>query len=111
MWPSVVFGAAAIGRPRPAWLRTSPGGGGHRGSGSGGSGEHSGGSTLSGVESVLAVAWYVPMLAIEAWAFSVVFAPAIDGAPVPSRFQKVLIGVPVAAMAVFAAVALGLPGM
>ncbi len=111
MWPSVVFGGAAIGRPRPAWLRLLLG--------AAAVGVQAPivqttileDSIMSGTESVVAVAWYALMLTIEAWAFSVVFAPAIDGAPVPSRLQKVLIGLPVAGMAVFAAIALGLPGM
>lgn len=111
MWPSVVFGAAAIGRPRNVWLRTILALAAVGAQVPVVQESILGGSTLSAVGSVLAVAWYIPMLAIEAWAFSVVFRPAIDGAPVPSKVQKVLIALPVGGMAVFAAVALGLPGM
>lgn len=111
MWPSVVFGAAAIGRPGPAWLRALLGLAAVGAQVPVVQESILGGSTLSAVESVLAVGWYVPMLAVEAWAFSVVFRPAIDGAPAPSKVQKVLIALPVAGMAVFAAIAVGLPGM
>lgn len=110
MWPSVVLGAAAIGRLRPRWLRL-------------GLGLATVAAqipvvnaavlnaTMSTVEAVVAVVWYAPMLAIEAWAFSVVFAPSVDGAPVPGKVKKALIAVPVAGMAAFAAVTMGIPGM
>jgi len=111
MWPSVVLGGAAIGRPRPGWLR-------------GALGLVAIGAQvpimqsaildnprMSMPEVVIAVAWYVPMLAIEAWAFSVVFAPAREGAPALGVLRKVLIATPMAAMTVFSAIAIGLPGM
>ncbi len=111
MWPSVVLGGAAIGRPRPRWFR--------------------GVLALAAIgaqvptvqsaildnprmnmpEAVIAVVWYAPMLAIEAWAFSVVFAPASEGVAAPGILKKVLIATPVAAMTILAAIAIGLPGM
>ncbi len=110
MWPSVVLGAAAIGRPRPRWLRLGLG-----------LAAFAAqipvvntavlNATMSSFESVVAVAWYAPMLAIEAWAFSVVFAPSIASAAMPSTLKRVLIATPVAGMAAFAAVTLGIPGM
>ncbi len=111
MWPSVVFGAAAIGRPRPIWLRGILGLAAVAAQVPVVQESILGGSTLSALGSVLAVGWYAPMLVIEAWAFSVVFAPAVDGAPVPSKVKKALIALPISAMAVFAAIAVGLPGM
>jgi hypothetical protein len=76
MWPSVVLGAVAIGRRRPRWLALLLA------------------SAAVGFqvpvlqeavfdswwfdtsEMVIATAWYAPMIAIEAWAFSIVFAPS-----------------------------------
>ncbi len=76
MWPSVVLGAVAIGRRRPAWLVLPLA------------------AAAVGFqvpvlqeavfdswwfdtsEMVIAAAWYAPMIAIEAWAFSIVFAPS-----------------------------------
>ncbi|MBK5266012.1 MAG: hypothetical protein JJE47_01120 [Acidimicrobiia bacterium] len=111
MWPSVVLGGVAIGRPRPGWLR-------------GLLGVVAIGvqipvvqttiledAGMSTIEAVIAVAWYAPMLAIEAWAFSVVFAPAREGAPALGTVRKVLIATPMAAMTVFAVIATGLSGM
>ena len=91
MWPSVVFGAAAIARRRPVWLRSLLAVAAVGAQVPVVQESILGGSNLSAVGSVLAVGWYVPMLAIEAWAFSVVFAPAIDGAPVPSKVQRSLL--------------------
>ncbi len=89
MWPTVILWGVAIGRRRPAWLvwplvvagalaqfpvvndavldnwrMTTP-------------------------EMVTAIAWYTPMLALEAWGFSVVFARGLGG-PVPNRVKWVL---------------------
>ena len=111
MWPSVVFGAVAIGRPRPVWLRSLLGVAAVGAQVPVVQESILGESTRGTVGAVLAVAWYAPMVAIEAWAFSIVFAPAVDGAPLPSKLQRVLIGVPIAAMTVIAAIALGIPGM
>lgn len=79
MWPSVVLGAVAIGRRRPRWLVLILA------------------AAAIGFQvpvmqeavfdawwfdtpdMVIAVTWYVPMITIEAWAFSVVFAPRALG--------------------------------
>jgi hypothetical protein len=110
MWPSVVLGGIAFGRPRPRWLRIVltlgalavqiP--------------------ILRGVlddnvsfalwESAVAVAWYLPMLAAEAWAFSVVFTPAMPGADTPGRVKWTMIGVAVFGVSAAALLAAGLPG-
>lgn len=112
MWPSVVLGGAAIGRQRRGWLR------GVLGLAAIGAqvpivqSVIVDNAQMSAAEAVIAVAWYAPMLAIEAWAFSVVFAPAREGAPALGTLKKVLIAAPMAAMTVFAAIAMvGLPGM
>ncbi len=109
MWPSVVAGAIAIGRPRPAWLRwvlgiaaltvqipimrefafDNP--------------------SFGTVEAAAAVAWYLPMLAAEAWAFSVVVAPRGDGSPTPGRLKRVVLTAPLVIVALAGLVAVGLP--
>lgn len=78
MWPSVIAGAVAFGRPRPRWLRV---------------GlaivavsvqamvlraVFEDNRMMSGLAEVAAVAWYVPLITVEAWGFSVVFAPSIS---------------------------------
>jgi hypothetical protein len=111
MWPSAVLGAMALGRPRPSWIRVllglaavaaqvpvlgdavfaNPG--------------------LSGLESAAAVAWYTPMITLQAWAFSVVFAPLAEAAPVAGPLKRVALVTPAAAMVLGAALVAGLPGM
>ena len=108
MWPAVVLGAIAIGRKRPYWLRllaatgaiaaTVP--------------------VLVGVadnwrfgvgDIVLASVWYLPMLTLEAWAFSVTFAPNRDGADTSPTARRVLIGAGVAVLALAAVLLGGIP--
>lgn len=110
MWPSVVLGAAALGRPRPRIMKIVLG--------------------LAAVVAqipilrnvidenwrmsvmgaAIAVVWYTPMIVLEAWGFSVAFAPAAHGAPEPGNLKRVLIAAPLVVMAGFALVVLGLPG-
>jgi len=77
MWPSVVLGAAAIGRRKPRWLVMILA------------------AAAVGFqvpvmqeavfdawwfdirEMVIAIAWYTPMITIQAWAFSIVFVPRV----------------------------------
>jgi hypothetical protein len=106
MWPSVVLGAIAFARSRPNYLR---------------------GLLVAGavaaqipvvldiadnwrfdtVDVALATVWYAPMLAFEAWAFSVVFAPQL-GDRVPTRVRAVLIPAAVAGIALILVVAVGI---
>jgi hypothetical protein len=108
MWPAVVLGAIALGRPRPTWLRVLLG-------------VAALGTQfpvlrdvafdnwrLSTGEAVLATLWYLPMLAIDMWAFSVVFAPQVEGAVQLGRAGKTALAVPLAGMILFAAIAAGL---
>lgn len=73
MWPTIVTGAAAVGRPRPAALRLVL-------AASAAAAQipvlrdalfipHGTLRALAGL------AWYLPLVAVEVWAFSVVFAP------------------------------------
>jgi len=109
MWPTVVLGAIAIGRRRPRWVVTV--------------------LTLGAVaaqipvmqDAVLengrlgiagkgvAILWFAPMIAAEAWAFSIAFAPSLAGVAVPGRLKRVLIVAPVALVAIFSIVVVGVP--
>ena len=110
MWPSVITGGIAIGRPRPRWLRV-------------------GFSAIaiafqvtvirsvfddnremSDLAKAAAIGWYAPLIAFEAWAFSVVFAPSLAHAPAPGRVKRVLIAAPMIAVAAGAVVVVGLGG-
>ena len=84
MWPAVVTGAAAMGLARPRWFRA-------------GLAVTAAAvqipiiqevaienSTFGRVDTVVAIVWYLPMLALEAWGCSVVFAPRAEGAPEPA---------------------------
>ncbi len=109
MWPSVIAGAVAIGRPRPRWLRAGLAVvaiavqvtvlqsvfGDNRG--------------MSSLARAVAVVWYAPLITLEAWAFSVVFAPSVENAATPGRVKRVLMAIPLIAAAAIAAVAVGLP--
>ncbi len=109
MWPTVIAWGLAFGRRRP-WLLVVPLGlvgtavqvpivrdsildGWQRGS----------------VAAVVAVVIYVAMLAIEAWAFSVVFAPSAAGV-VMKPWKRTVLAVPMVMMAGFAVIAVGLAG-
>ncbi|MEX2280402.1 MAG: hypothetical protein WEA76_09990 [Acidimicrobiia bacterium] len=96
MWPAVILGAIALGRPRPAWLRGVLGVGAIA----------SQIPVIGGIadnwrfdvgDVVLASVWYAPMLAFEMWAFSVAFRPSIDGNRPPSRVRYVLMAAAVPA--------------
>lgn len=110
MWPSVILGGIAFARPRPRWLRI-------------------GTAVLATViqiplvndvavqnplvvpaEAVVAIAWYAVMVTIEAWAFSVVFAPAVEGAVRPAMWKKVGIALPFVGLAGMSLVMMGLLG-
>lgn len=108
MWPAVILGGIAIGRPRPAALRWVLGLG--------------AAATqipvitdaildnwrFSATDKVLATTWYLPMLALEALAFSVAFAPAVEGARMPRRVVAVLTGAGVVGFAFFAVLVMGI---
>ena len=65
---------------------------------------------LDSWESAIAVAWYLPMLAIVAWAFSVAFAPAPEGTPVARGLRRAIIGIGVGGVAVVAVTVVGFAG-
>jgi hypothetical protein len=100
MWPSVVLGAIAFGRPGPRWMRVVLGG----------AAAAAQIPVIGAIadnwrfgigETVVATAWYAPMLIVEAWAFSVAFAPAVAASRTPARVRNTLTAVAVAAIAFF----------
>lgn len=111
MWPSVILGAIGFARPHPRWLRPMlllaaaavqiP--------------------VLQSVfrdnwrmtvtEMAAAIVWYAPMIALEAWAFSVAFAPRVEGAPAPAVVKRVVLAIPLVVVVGLAFLIIGLPGM
>lgn len=65
--------------------------------------------SLSTSEAIWAAVFYVPMLAIQAWAFSVVYTPGLAASPAP-RWKKALIAAPVIMVSVIGVAAVGLQG-
>ena len=109
MWPSVVLGAIALARRNTRWWL--PLGIAALGAQVPVIGEAVlDNGDLGTVETVVAVAWYLPMLAAEAWGFSVAFAPAIDGSPAVTRTKRAVIFAPMAALGVLFLIAAGIPG-
>ena len=109
MWPAVVLLALMIGRPWRLPVRALVG--------LAGLGTQwpvlegiLGNWRLDALESVIAVVWYLPMLGLEAWAFSVAFVPSPEGLLVSHRVKRTLIGLGVGAVAMVAVVAVGVGG-
>ena len=104
------MGGLAVGRPGPRWLRIA--------AAIGAVGLQIpvvmevavDNPLLTPVEATVAIAWYAVMLAIEVWAFSVVFAPAVEGAPRPTVAKKVAFALPFVGFALLAVVMMGLVG-
>jgi hypothetical protein len=109
MWPAVILGAIAIGRPRPAALRWLLGLGAAATQVPVVNDAILDNWRFTTIDKILATGWYVPMLALEALAFSVAFAPAIEGARMPRRVVAVLTGAGVMGFAFFAVFAMGIP--
>lgn len=110
MWPSVIAGAAAIGRPRPRWLRASLAVVAFAVQAVVLRSVFDDNRMMSGLAEVAAVAGYAPLITIEAWAFSVAFTPSMDSVPTPGRVKRVLMAIPLVVAATLAAVMVGLPG-
>ncbi len=107
MWPSVILAAIAYGRRRTLWL-------------AGLLGLAAIGAQipvlsdavlenfrLNGLEKLAAIAWYLPLLSLEAWAFSISFEPSLRTVESPRRLKAALIGVPMAAFALVALLSRG----
>lgn len=108
MWPAVVLGAMALGRPWKPWIRVTLG-------------ALAAASQIPVVVSIadnwkfgftqIAVATivYVPLLFLEVWAFSVVFRPSASPHPTPRRLRFALIALAAAAVG-FVALLAGMAG-
>lgn len=110
MWPAVILGSIAIGRRRPVWLVSLLGAAALATQWPVIADNIVNNSTMGLAEQTLGVAWYLPMLTLQTWGFSVAFAPSLAKAAAPARLKTALIGVPLAGFAV-AAVLTGHVGM
>ena len=111
MWPGVILGAIAIGRRHIRWLAIVFG--------------LSAALTQIPVlqdaifdnrqfgllDQTMATVIYLPLLTVEAWAFSVVFSRSREGSPRPGAVKRILIWLPAVVVSVFGVVTIGLTGM
>ncbi|MDX1449094.1 MAG: hypothetical protein R3246_08535 [Acidimicrobiia bacterium] len=101
MWPAVIFGGLALGRPWKPWIRVSLG-------------AIAVGSqfpVITGIadnwkfgfiQIVFATLMYVPLLFAETWAFSVVFRPSKSERPTPIALRIVLVVLSMTALGLLA---------
>lgn len=110
MWPAVILGAIALGRPWRTWIRVTLGG----------LAAATQIPVIAGiadnwmfgvVEVAIATAIYLPLLLVEIWAFSVVFRPSTNSLPMPARLRIVLIGLGILMGAMAALATTGVGGM
>lgn len=110
MWPGVVLGAAALGWRADRRVRTL------LALAAAASQVSLVGVTIwdnwrmSGVAKITAAVWYVPMLLIEIWAFSIIFRPVVEGVAVPRAMRGVLVGVTSVALCGVAVLTVGIAG-
>lgn len=109
MWPTVILWAAAIGRRRPWWLVAPLAVGGVVAQVPVLNDALVGNWRFGTTEMIVAGVWYAPMLALEAWAFSVVFGRGLSEVA-PKRLKLALTIIPVVAVSAMAVVLVGLPG-
>ena len=65
--------------------------------------------TRSATVAAIAVAAYIPLLGIEAWGFSVTFAPDLPGVA-PARWKRIVTALPIAAFCALSIPVLGMGG-
>jgi hypothetical protein len=109
MWPSVLLGAAAFARRTHVAVTLALAAG-------------AVGAQVPVLQSVIddgrlaapaaaiAVCWYLPLLAIEAWAFSIAFAPGTAAAPGPSVLKRAVMATPLLVIAGMAVLTIGMSG-
>lgn len=109
MWPAVILGAIALGRPWRTWTRVALGG----------LAVVSQIPVIVGiadnwkfgaVQIAIATAIYLPLLFVEVWAFSVVFRPSLSSQPMSARLRVVLISLGVVAGVLVALATTGVGG-
>lgn len=108
MWPAVVLGAMALGRPWKPWVRVALG-------------VLAGASQVPVVQGIadnwkfgftqiaVATILYAPLLFLEVWAFSVVFRPSTSPDPTPRILRFALIALAASAVG-FVALLAGMAG-
>ncbi len=106
MWPSIILVGFAIGRRRPLWLTLPAAAAGLAFQIPVLNDALVNNWRFGNAEVVVAALWYAPMLAIDAWAFSVVFAPSLAD-PKPSRWKQVLVVAPVVVVSALAVLLVG----
>ncbi|MDH3518672.1 MAG: hypothetical protein OEM66_07085 [Acidimicrobiia bacterium] len=109
MWPTVVLWAAAIGRLKQRWLAAGLGLAGALAQISVIDDAIISNWRFTSADMAVAIAWYLPMLTFDAWAFSVVFTPGLAESA-PSRMKRVLIAAGVLGFSALAVVLVGLGG-
>jgi hypothetical protein len=110
MWPSVVLGGFAFGRLRSIQTQIAVGLVAVAAQVPVIADNVAQNPMLSGVEPWIAAAWYAPMLAAEAWAFSVAFSPAAEGARRPGMVRRTAFAVPLVVMSALATMMVGRVG-
>jgi hypothetical protein len=110
MWPSVVLGGFALGRLRSIQIRIAAGLVAVAAQVPVVADNVAQNPMLSGFEPWIAAAWYAPMLAAEAWGFSVAFSPAAEGAPRPGMVRRTAFAVPLVVMSALATMVVGRVG-
>lgn len=106
MWPTVILWAAAIGRKKPWWLVSPLAIAGAAAQVPVLNDALVGNWRFGTAEMIVAGVWYAPMLAVDAWAFSVAFAPSLSH-PKPGRLKKVLVAAPVVVVSALAVLLVG----
>lgn len=106
MWPSIILLGLAIGRRRPLWLTLPLAAAGLAAQIPVLNDALVNNWRFGDAEIVVAALWYAPMLALVAWAFSVVFAPGLAD-PKPGRIKQSLMAAPVVVVSLLALVLVG----
>lgn len=107
MWPTVILWAIAIGRRRPWWLVAPLLAAGTLAQIPVVNDAIFDNWRLSGAAASIALLWYLPMLGLEAWGFSIAFArsPGVRMAV----WKRVAVAVPIVAIAALSALVVGMP--
>jgi hypothetical protein len=111
MWSSVLLGGIFFGRPGPKWLRWAAAAGAVALQIPTVQDVVLANPRLDTVESVIAIVWYAALVTVEAWGFSIAFAPVEVTAPVPGKLKKVVMTLPFVALLALAVVGSGVLGM
>ncbi len=106
MWPTIILLGFAIGRRRPLWLTVPAAAAGLAFQIPVLNDALVNNWRFGDAEIAVAALWYIPMLALDAWAFSVVFAPGLAD-PKPGRLKQTVMIAPVVVVSLLAVVLVG----